>query len=192
MSKPTGVESVRDWQFAVPIALIGLGSGVALWLLTTLLSRSTISGNGWSLAGNGALIIPFGLGPAVVAGGWTAIILRMRGHPRWLQLGFASGLIALVLVVGSVVSTGASIGFRLARASPTAGRDTERPWQLDRYTWDREAERQLANLVGDSGNRGFVLASCCIDARLDPSGDPLHLALAHPACRHSRRTDPKP
>ena len=88
MSKPAGVESARDWQFAVRVALIGLGSGVALWLLTTLLSRSTISGNGWSLAGNGALIIPFGLGPAVVAGGWTAIILRMRGHPRWLQLGF--------------------------------------------------------------------------------------------------------
>ena len=104
MSKPPGVESARDWQFAVRIALIGLGCGVALWLLTTLVSRSTISGNGWSLAGNGALIIPFGLGPAVVAGGWTAIILRMRGHPRWLQLGFASGLIALVLVVGSVVS----------------------------------------------------------------------------------------
>jgi len=94
----------QDWQFAVRIALIGLGCGVALWLLTTLLSRSTISGNGWSLAGNGALIIPFGLGPAVVAGGWTAIILRMRGHPRWLQLGFASGLIALVLVLGSALS----------------------------------------------------------------------------------------
>src|SRR5205823_6058174 len=94
----------HDWRFAGWIALIGLGSGVALWLLTTLLSRSTISGNGWSLAGNGALIIPFGLGPAFVAGGWTAIILRMRGHPRWLQLGFASGLIALVLVVGSVIS----------------------------------------------------------------------------------------
>src|SRR5438093_10829821 len=94
----------QDWQFALRIALIGLGAGVALWLLTTLLSRSTISGNGWSLAGNGALIIPFGLGPAVVTGGWTAIILRMRGHPRWLQLVFASGLIALVLVVGSVVS----------------------------------------------------------------------------------------
>src|SRR6184192_4796035 len=97
MSKPAGVESARDWQFAVRVALIGLGSGVALWLLTTLLSRTTISGNGWSLAGNGALIIPFGLGPATVAAGWTAIILRMRGHPRWLQFGVASGLIALVL-----------------------------------------------------------------------------------------------
>src|SRR5207247_9308891 len=64
----------------------------------------TTAGDGWALAGNAALIIPFGLGPAVVAGGWTAVILRMRGHARWLQLGFASGLIALVLVVGSVIS----------------------------------------------------------------------------------------
>jgi len=96
--------SPTEWRFAVRIALIGVGSGIALWLLTTLLSRSTISGNGWSLAGNGALIVPFGLGPAIVAAGWAAIILRMRGHPRWLQLGIASGLIALVLVVGSALS----------------------------------------------------------------------------------------
>ena len=93
-----------EWRFAVRVALIGVGSGVALWLLTTLLSRSTISGNGWSLSGNGALIVPFGLGPAIVAAAWTAIILRMRGHPRWLQLGFGSGLVALALVAGSILS----------------------------------------------------------------------------------------
>ena len=94
----------HDWRFAGWIALLGLLGGVSLWLLTTLLSRSTISGNGWSLAGNGALIIPFGLGPTVVAGGWTAIILRMRGHPRWIQLGIGSALVGLVLVAGSILS----------------------------------------------------------------------------------------
>src|SRR5947199_4902832 len=93
-----------EWRFAVRVALIGVGSGIGLWLLTTLLSRSTISGNGWSLAGNGALIVPFGLGPAIVAAGWTAIILRMRGHPRWLQFALASGVIAVILVVGAVLS----------------------------------------------------------------------------------------
>src|SRR5438128_6752435 len=98
-SKPAG-----ERHFAGLTALVGATAGIALWLLTTLLSRSTISGNGWSLGGNGALIVPFGLGPAIVTAGWTAIILRMRAHPRWLQLGLASGLIALVLVVGSVVS----------------------------------------------------------------------------------------
>src|SRR5438876_9679423 len=94
----------QDWRFAARAVLIGVGSGIGIWLLTTLLSRSTISGNGWSLSGNGALIVPFGLGPAVVAAGWTAIILRMRGHPRWLQLGLASGLVGLALVAGSILS----------------------------------------------------------------------------------------
>src|SRR5438046_4011504 len=94
----------QDWRFAARAALIGVGSGIGIWLLTTLLSRTTISGNGWSLAGNGALIIPFGLGPAIVAAGWTAIILRMRDHPRWLQFGLASGLIAVVLVAGAMIS----------------------------------------------------------------------------------------
>src|SRR5438876_9638832 len=94
----------HDRRFAGWIALLGLLAGVSLWLLTTLLSRSTISGNGWSLSGNGALIIPFGLGPTVVAGGWAAIILRMRGHPRWLQLGIGSALVGLALVCASILS----------------------------------------------------------------------------------------
>ena len=104
MTAPTSDPQQQELRFAARVALVGALAGVALWLLTTLLSRSTISGNGWSLAGNGALIVPFGLGPAIVAAGWTAIILRMRGHPRWLQLGVASGLVALALVVGSVLS----------------------------------------------------------------------------------------
>ena len=104
MTAPTSDPQRPELRFAARVALVGALAGVALWLLTTLLSRSTISGNGWSLAGNGALIVPFGLGPAIVAAGWTAIILRMRGHPRWLQLGVASGLVALALVVGSVLS----------------------------------------------------------------------------------------
>ena len=82
------------------ISLLGVIAGVLLWVLTIVLSRSNISGNGWALSGNGALIIPFGVGPAVVAGGWTAIILRMRGHRRWLQLGIASGLVGLALTAG--------------------------------------------------------------------------------------------
>src|SRR5437016_14167045 len=75
-----------------------------MWLLAITLSHTHLSGSGWSLSGNGALIIPFGLGPAIVAGGWAAIILRMRGHPRWLQLGVGSGLIGLALVAGSLLS----------------------------------------------------------------------------------------
>src|SRR2546429_2524963 len=97
-------DSKRDPGFTALITLLGVIAGVLLWVLTIGLSRSNLSGNGWSLSGNSALIIPFGLGPAVVAGGWTAIILRMRGHPRWLQLGIGSGLVGLALTAGSLLS----------------------------------------------------------------------------------------
>src|SRR6266581_4103688 len=96
--------SLRDPGFTGLLAVLGLMAGLLLWVLTIVLSRSSISGNGWALSGNGALIIPFGIGPAVVAGGWTAIVLRMRGHPRWLQLGIASGLVGLALTAGSLLS----------------------------------------------------------------------------------------
>ena len=94
----------RDPAFTGLIALIGVIAGVALWMMTILVSRSRISGEGWALSGNGALIIPFGLGPAIVAGGWAAIILRMRGHPRWLQLGIAGGLVGIALTAFSLLS----------------------------------------------------------------------------------------
>jgi hypothetical protein len=94
----------RDPTFAGVVAVAGALAGVLLWVLTIVLSRSNISGNGWALTGNGALIIPFGFGPAVVAGGWAAIILRMRGHRRWLQLGIGSGLVGLALTAGSFIS----------------------------------------------------------------------------------------
>src|SRR2546425_5788904 len=94
----------RDPSFAGLIALAGVIAGIVLWVLTIVLSRSRLSGNGWALSGNGALIIPFGLGPAVVAGGGAAIILRMRGHRRWLGLGIASGLVGLALTAGGLLS----------------------------------------------------------------------------------------
>ena len=95
---------VKDPWFTGTIAILGLLAGLGLWVLTTILTHAHIAGNGWSLSGNGALIIPFGLGPAVVAGGWSAIILRMRDHPRWLLLGVGSGLIGLALVMASLLS----------------------------------------------------------------------------------------
>ena len=101
---PVPGEGQDGGRFVGILALLGILAGLVLSLLTTLVSRSDISGNGWSLNGNGALIIPFGLGPAIVAGGWAAIILRMRGHPRWLQLGIGSFLIGLALVAGGLLS----------------------------------------------------------------------------------------
>ena len=98
------VGRLSDPWFAGLIALIGLVAGVCLWVLTIGVSRGGISGDGWSLAGNGALIIPFGIGPTVVAGGWASVILRMRGHPRWWLLGIGSGLVGLALVAASLLA----------------------------------------------------------------------------------------
>src|SRR5438876_11844306 len=97
-------EPERDPGFTGMISLLGVIAGVLLWVLTIVLSRSNISGNGWALSGNGVLIIPFGVGPAVVAGGWTAIILPMRGLRCSLGLGMASGLVGLPLTAGARLS----------------------------------------------------------------------------------------
>jgi hypothetical protein len=78
-------------------------AGLCLWVLTIAVSRGGLHGDGWSLSGNGALIVPFGISPALVAGGWAAIILRMRGHPRWLLLGLGSALIGLGLAAASLL-----------------------------------------------------------------------------------------
>ena len=110
-------DPVRDPRFTGLIALAGALAGVLLWLLTIVLSRTPIAG--WSLSGSRGLIIPFGIGPAVVAGGWAAIILRMRGHPRWLQLGIGSGLIGLGLTAGSLLSL-IAFGPRARDAGATA------------------------------------------------------------------------
>jgi hypothetical protein len=109
----------RDPTFTGLIALAGALAGILLWLLTFVLTRSRISGDGWSLSGNGALIIPFGMGPAVVAGGWAAIILRVRGHPRWVQLGIGSALVGLALAAGSLLSL-IAFGPRARDAGATA------------------------------------------------------------------------
>jgi hypothetical protein len=95
---------LRDPLFAGLLALLGLVAGVVLWVLTIAATRAHLSGDGWSLSGNSALIIPFGIGPALVAGGWAGIVLRMRGHPRWLLLGIGSALIGLAIMAASLLS----------------------------------------------------------------------------------------
>ena len=94
---------LKDPWFVGLVALIGLVAGLCLWILTIALSRGNVSGDGWTLSGNGALVVPFGIGPAVVAGGWAGIILRMRGHPHWQLLGVGGALVGLALVAASVL-----------------------------------------------------------------------------------------
>ncbi len=83
--------------------LIGLVAGVALDAVAFLVARYGPEGDSWSLRGNGALIVPIGLGPAILAGGWTALASRYRGSPHWLVLGLAGFIIGTTFVVASVL-----------------------------------------------------------------------------------------
>jgi hypothetical protein len=57
-------------------AAIGLLAGVVVSLATYALSNSDIGGPGWSLHGNGALIVIFALGPALLGAGWVWLARR--------------------------------------------------------------------------------------------------------------------
>ena len=91
---------------AVRMVLVALGSGLVagflLGLLAFVVARYGFQGDGWSLRGNGALIVPFGLGPSLLTGGWTALVLHARLHPRWLRLGTAAGVFSACLVGANV------------------------------------------------------------------------------------------
>jgi hypothetical protein len=84
-------------RLLVPAGLGGLVAGVLIGVLTRLATASDIGGDGWSLSGNGALIVPFALGSGVLAGGWTALALHALGRARWLTLGLAAGVVTALL-----------------------------------------------------------------------------------------------
>ena len=62
-----------------------------------LISRTDISGDGWSLRGNGALIVPVVAGPALMAAGWAALALWFRGEPGGLTGAFLAGALTILL-----------------------------------------------------------------------------------------------
>jgi hypothetical protein len=103
-----------------PIAFgTGLLAGIVLDVLTFLVARYGPSGSdgiAWSFRGNGALIVPFGLGPAVLAGGWTALVLHGRPGVRWLRWGIAAGLVGSGIFVanGVVTMSGTFVGMSAA------------------------------------------------------------------------------
>ena len=75
--------------------------GIALDVLTFVVARYGPSGGDvpWSFRGNGALIVPLGLGPAILAGGWTAVLLHGRRGVRWLTWGVTVFAIGALLVL---------------------------------------------------------------------------------------------
>ena len=82
---------------------LGIVAGVLIDVATFLVARYGPQADNWSYRGNGALAVPFGLGPAVVAGAWVALVTRNRGFARWKELGLAAGLVGTALLIGSVI-----------------------------------------------------------------------------------------
>ena len=78
--------------------LLGLGGGLLLAVLTALVSRYGPSADSWSLKGNGALFVPLGIGPAIVCGAWTALVLHSARRSRWWQMGVGAGLVGTGLI----------------------------------------------------------------------------------------------
>ena len=82
-------------------------AGLVLEVITFLLARygpSGANGASWSFRGNGALIVPFGLGPAVLAGGWAAIVRHYRGAADWQNWAIGAALAGMLSVLASALS----------------------------------------------------------------------------------------
>ena len=84
--------------------VIGLVAGVLIDVATFLVARYGPQADSWSYRGNGAISVPFELGPAFFAAGWAALVFRYRGFTRWLAFGLASGLVGIALMVASVLA----------------------------------------------------------------------------------------
>lgn len=83
--------------------LVGLVAGILVDVATFLVARYGPQADGWSFRGNGALSVPAELGPALLAGGWAALVCRYRGFRRWLALGVGAVLVGIVLMLLSVL-----------------------------------------------------------------------------------------
>jgi len=83
--------------------LVGIGLDVLTWLLAAYGPQGGDS-SPWSFRGNGALVVPLGLGPAVLAGAWTAFVLHARGAVRWRRLGLIAFLVGVGLIVAGIVA----------------------------------------------------------------------------------------
>lgn len=80
--------------FGLSVAL-GVAGGAAVSLLAFLLARYGPADGSWSFRGNGALAA-YTVLPAILAGGWTALVLHRR-RLAWPGIGLAAGLVGLAL-----------------------------------------------------------------------------------------------
>src|SRR3989442_6040013 len=94
---------MNNLRLVLSAVAIGLLAGVVLDVGTFLAARYGPEADGWSLRGNGALSVPFGLGPAILAGFWAGLVFRFRGFGRWLALGLVAALVGTAFLLISVV-----------------------------------------------------------------------------------------
>jgi hypothetical protein len=95
--------SERIWLRLLAVAIgVGLAGGALLGWATLVLSNTDIGGPGWSLRGNGALIVEFAGGPTLLAGVWLWLV-RPRVGPALLAA-FLTLLIELAAGFGPILA----------------------------------------------------------------------------------------
>jgi hypothetical protein len=79
-------------------AVVALVAGGAVSILVFTVARYGPSGGDWSFKGNGAITAYTALA-GVLAGGFTALVLHARRHPRWLGRGVFAGAVGLAIAL---------------------------------------------------------------------------------------------
>jgi len=109
--------------------LVGGAIGLAILLLTQILSETQIALGPWTLNGNGALAVPFIGFPLAVYAGWTRLADRHDGRALAIQLAtfsagviLGSGLLGLFFGLPVALVTGA-IYAAWARGATATRRD---------------------------------------------------------------------
>ena len=94
-----GVERGGFRSFEWPVAALAAGAvcGALVSASAFLLARYGPAADGWSFRGNGALAA-YALLPALLAGGWTAVVLHHWRRP-WLALCVGAALVGIALAV---------------------------------------------------------------------------------------------
>ena len=80
-----------------PIVPLAVLAGAALALVTNLASNTDIGGPGWTLRGNGALIVLFAGGGALLAFGWLALAFGADRQTGWLNKALLGAAVTLIL-----------------------------------------------------------------------------------------------
>lgn len=86
----------RAWSPGVvgAAAIGGVVAGALLAVLTGGLGAiDNLSGG----SGDLPMVVPLGIAPAFVAGGWSALVLHARRHQHWALLGTTAGLAGVIV-----------------------------------------------------------------------------------------------